>query len=85
MRQRCAIILMTLCFSPETSSAAWDCNEAVQQYNSALGEIEYTMRRYARCVSGSQANDDCYYEFRKLKYAQDDFESAISEYQSMCK
>jgi hypothetical protein len=42
------------------------------------------VRRYTRCLSGSQGQNDCYSEFRRLKSAQGDFESAVSEYQSEC-
>jgi hypothetical protein len=53
--------------------------------NSVLRDIDGYLRRYARCVSDSKGHDDCSTEFRRLKYAQDDFETAVSEYQSYCR
>jgi hypothetical protein len=64
--------------------AAWDCNSAVDEYNSALDEIESYVRRYVNCVGRSQGNDDCSGEFRRLRSAQSDFETAVSNYGSYC-
>ena len=66
------------------TNAASDCSDSVETYNSAVGEISYTLKRYARCVEGSDGNDDCSSEFRRLKSAQSDFESAVSDYRSEC-
>jgi len=64
--------------------AAWDCNSAVDEYNSALGEIESYVRRYVNCVNSSRGYDDCSSEFRRLRNAQSDFESAVSNYGACC-
>lgn len=66
------------------SPAAADCGDAVSAYNSATSEIESRLRRYVGCIEGSQGQDDCYAEFRRLKSAQDEFETAVNEYQSEC-
>ncbi|RWI41189.1 MAG: hypothetical protein EOQ93_31965 [Mesorhizobium sp.] len=63
---------------------AEDCQNAIASYNSATSDISYTLKRYANCVGDSQGKDDCDFEFRKLKSAQDDFESAVSDYRSNC-
>ena len=62
-----------------------DCNYAVSNYNSAISDVETALRRYTRCLSSSQGHDDCSSEFRRLKSAQSDFESAVSEYESNCR
>jgi hypothetical protein len=61
-----------------------ECGDAVEEYNSALSELESALRSYARCVSDSQGHDDCSLEFSTLQSAQDDFESAVSNYQTEC-
>jgi hypothetical protein len=61
-----------------------ECADAVSQYNSAADGISTTLRRYASCVVSSKGHDDCSTEFRRLKSAQSDFESAVSEYESEC-
>ena len=48
------------------------CREAIDKYNSAVGDLSGYLRRYASCVSNSQGRDDCYSEFRQLRSAQDD-------------
>jgi tetratricopeptide (TPR) repeat protein len=60
------------------------CREAIDRYNSAINDISSYVRRYANCVSNSRGRDNCYSEFRRLKSAQDDFESAVSNYRSDC-
>jgi hypothetical protein len=62
-----------------------DCQSAVDGYNSAISDIEYQLRRYANCVSNSQGDDDCSSQFRRLRSAQMDFESAVSDYDNECK
>jgi hypothetical protein len=49
-----------------TFAARADCNSAISQYNSAISDIESYLRRYSRCVSSSQGQDDCSSEFRRL-------------------
>lgn len=65
--------------------AAADCNNAINSYNSAISDISSYVKRYARCVSDSQGSDDCSSEFRRLKSAQSDFESAVSDHQNYCR
>jgi hypothetical protein len=66
------------------AGASSECSYAVDSYNSAVDDISYGLRRYTQCVQDSQGRDDCSSEFRRLKNAQDDFESAVWEYQSNC-
>lgn len=64
--------------------ASSECSSAVDAYNSAVDEISSKLKRYAGCVEGSRGTDDCSYEFRRLKSAQYDFESAVSSFRSNC-
>jgi hypothetical protein len=77
-----AIAVMFL--SGPAAAGPEECREAINRYNSALEEVGSTLRRYANCVSDSQGRDDCSSEFRRLRSAQDDFESAVSEYGTEC-
>lgn len=69
---------------PVAGADAEECQAAINSYNSAIDEISTRLRRYSSCVSGSKGQDDCSSEFRRLRSAQSDFESAVSEYQSDC-
>lgn len=63
---------------------AEQCRYTVDNYNNAVSDISTRLRRYSSCVSGSRGMDDCSSEFRRLRSAQSDFESYVSEYQSYC-
>jgi hypothetical protein len=81
--------IVVLCFTivlsvlPSNAATA-ECNDATSTYNSAISDISDALKRYSRCLSNSNGHDDCSSEFRKLKNAQSDFESAVSEYESEC-
>lgn len=79
------IILVLCVFLAYVCPAFASCEDAVSAYNSSTSEIEYNLRRYSRCVEASQGRDDCYSEFRRLRSAHSDFESAVSQYQSECR
>jgi hypothetical protein len=66
-------------------SAPLDCRSATSQYNQALDAASYAIKRYSSCLSYSAGKDDCSSEFRRLKYAQSDIETAVMEISSYCK
>jgi hypothetical protein len=80
---RIAMAILACCFG--ISQAHADCSSAVSSYNSTLSDIDSYLKRYARCVAASSGTDDCSSEFRRLRSAQGDFESAVSDYQSYCR
>jgi hypothetical protein len=61
-----------------------ECRDALDHYNAAKSDVSSALRHYGRCVSDSKGHDDCASEFSTLHSAQDDFESAASEYQDKC-
>ena len=67
-----------------TNNAWADCQDATSTYNATISDLSDALRRYSRCLSSSNGHDDCSSEFRRLKNAQSDFESAVSEYESEC-
>jgi hypothetical protein len=76
-------LCLTLCGSGARSDTT-ECQEALDQYNAALSDVVHALRGYSRCVSDSKGHDDCSIEFSRLQSAQNDFESAVSNYQSDC-
>jgi hypothetical protein len=76
------VILAISAFAANADPA--ECRQAIHEYNSAMAEVSDALRHYARCISDSQGHDDCSTEFSSLKSAQDDFESAVSDYESEC-
>ena len=67
-----------------THAATANCSDATDTYNSAISDVSDALKRYSRCLSSSNGHDACSSEFRRLKNAQSDFESAVSEYESEC-
>lgn len=70
--------------SSESNAKVADCEYAVDQYNTVIDDLDTRIRRYSSCLSSSQGRDDCSSEFRRLRSAQSDFESAVYQVQSDC-
>ena len=62
-----------------------ECREAAAKYESAVADVRAALRAYAHCISNSEGHDDCSTEFATLQSAHDDFESAVSAYESDCR
>ena len=79
-------LLLTSAFvvGPTARADTTDCKEAVDAYNTSVDTISGYLKRYSSCVGSSKGHDDCSSEFRRLRSAQSDFESAVSAYQSDC-
>lgn len=76
--------VLTLAVGSTTKAESDECRDAVDNYNLVLSDVGGALRRYAHCVSDSQGHDDCSIEFSRLRSAQYDFETAVSEYQNEC-
>ncbi len=77
----CAFALISI---PSASASPGDCRAAIDRYNSAISDVSDALRGYAACVSNSGGHDDCASEFSRLRSAQDDFESAVEDYEGEC-
>lgn len=77
----CAVVFLN---PLRSHAAAAECSDATDAYNSTASDLRDAVRRYMRCLSTSGGHDDCSSESRRLKNAQFDFETAVSEYQSEC-
>lgn len=76
-------IFLALCGNVARSDTD-ECRDALDHYNAARSDVTSALRQYGRCVSDSKGREDCASEFSTLHSAQDDFESAVSEYQDKC-
>ncbi len=81
-----AILILSVILGTGTAFAnnKEECHEAKDTYGSAIDDVETALKRYADCVQSSQGHDDCESEFRRLKSAQEDFESAVNEIEDEC-
>src|ERR1700733_3378385 len=85
VERRAFLVGLSLALCISSSAASANCNDATDTYNSAISDLSNALRRYSRCLSSSNGHDDCSSEFRRVKNAQSDFESAVSEYESECR
>jgi hypothetical protein len=76
-------IFLALCGGVARSDTD-ECRDALDHYNAARSDASSALRQYGRCVTDSKGRDDCSSEFSTLQSAQDDFESAVSDYQDKC-
>jgi hypothetical protein len=81
---QCAFLESWRCALLPFHAATANCDDAVNTYTSVISDVSDAIQRYTRCLSSSNGRDDCSSEFRKLKNAQSDFESAVSKYESEC-
>ncbi len=78
------IIAVAVCAALASAPAFASCRDAKQQYADAVNDLAYQLQRYANCVAASDGDDDCSSEFNALKWAQDEFEDAVSNIQTYC-
>jgi hypothetical protein len=78
----CATVV--LCFMTRSRADPTECQDAVSGYKSARGDISTALQANASCLSGNYGHDACSSEFETLKSTQDDFEDAVSKYESEC-
>jgi hypothetical protein len=83
--QLCAVTAMLFSSASYSYASNSECSEAREKWSAARSDIRSKLRRYASCIDGNNGSDDCYSEFRRLKSAQSDFESAISDIRSDCR
>jgi hypothetical protein len=79
-----AIAVFALVAMHRTTAGTEECQDAIDSYNSARSDVFDALKAYASCVSGSDGQDDCGTEFSNLSNAQDDFDSAVSDYEGNC-
>ncbi len=67
-----------------TRASPEEYKDAIDAYESAASDVDAALQAYSSCISTSEGRDDCSLEFSVLQSAQDDFESAVSDYDFEC-
>ena len=80
----CKMIIVNILSKSDVPKASDECKDAWDQANSAADDVASAAKRLIRCVEGSDHNDDCYSEARRVRSYHQDYESAVSEVQSYC-
>jgi hypothetical protein len=70
--------------SARVSADTGDCRAAIDSFDSARADLKSSLIGYANCIGISDGHDDCSTEFGSVQSNHDDFESAVSEYESAC-
>jgi len=78
------VIVVALTASIPATADQEACRGAVFALKSAKNTAGDYLRRYASCLSRSDGRNDCSSEFSRLRSVQEDFESAVSDYQREC-
>lgn len=60
------------------------CRDARERVESAASELADRARKLRSCAESQNYSDDCSSEFRRVRNAQHDYESAVSDIQSEC-
>ncbi|WP_430385542.1 hypothetical protein [Blastomonas fulva] len=81
---RLSVALATLLAIPQQAVAGYDCRSSIDDYKSALSDIEFALRLYTGCLGASRGEDDCSSEFLSLQNAHNDFESAVEDIETNC-
>jgi hypothetical protein len=82
------VLAMVRVMRAKTSPADGDseeCIDAKERAESAASELADYARRLKNCAESGDTSDDCNSEFRRVKSAQYDYESAVSDVSSNCR
>jgi hypothetical protein len=83
-QQRQVIAIHTTLSRSRCDGCSDECREAKEQAESYRSDLESYTKRLYQCLEGNDLTDDCYSEFRRVKSAHSDFESAVSDVNSYC-
>lgn len=83
-QQRQVIMIHNAMNRSRCDGCSEECRDAKDQAESYRDDLESYTKRLYNCVEGNDLTDDCYSEFRRVKSAHSDFESAVSDVSSYC-
>jgi hypothetical protein len=65
---------------------AWadECGDAVRDYNAVMNRLEDAMQKFQSCTANSLGRDTCVAEYRRLRSAYGEYESAVTLYKKQC-
>ena len=82
-RQEVLIIYRRL-RSQQSRSGSSNCRDARSRAENAASDLAQYTRRLQRCAEAQDFDDDCSTEFRRVRNAHSDYESAVSAIGSYC-
>jgi hypothetical protein len=83
-RVKTIALLASLALTSAASAARPECDIASDLYNQAVEDVAEKMAAYRQCLAESEGADNCSTEFKRLRSAQDNLESAVGDVQNDC-
>jgi hypothetical protein len=82
-----SIRVVSIMISLVIPQLAWadECGDAVTDYNAVLVKLHDATQKFSNCVANSLGTDNCSNEYRQLRAAYGEFESAVSIYIKQCR
>jgi|GWRWMinimDraft_15_1066023.scaffolds.fasta_scaffold01124_8 hypothetical protein len=91
MRPNKKASIAAIVISVVASSVAWagygnedECRNARERASSSALDLSIYARKLQRCAEAGDLTDDCSMEFRRVKNAHSDYESAVMDVGSEC-
>jgi hypothetical protein len=78
--------VVSIIISLAVPQVAWadECGDAVRDYNGVMNRLEDAMQKFSSCTANSLGRDMCSAEFRRLRSAYGEYESAVTVYKKQC-
>jgi hypothetical protein len=83
--QQLVTIAVRVLRASSSRSSNSECREARERARSAADEVASYTRKLGSCVDSDDFTDDCSTEFRRVRNAHSDYESAVSSVNSYCR
>jgi hypothetical protein len=83
--QREVVAIARLVSAQDSSGDSEECADARRRAERAASELADYARRLRTCAESNDFTNDCSTEFRRVRSAQDDYESAVSSVSSDCR
>ena len=84
-REEVLMIFKRLRTLRQGSNRSPECTDALDRAESAASELADYARRLRNCAEAQDYSDDCSAEFRRVRNAHSDYESAVSDVSSYCR
>lgn len=84
-REEVLIVFRRLQAQRQGSNRSPQCRDALARAESAASDLADYARRLRNCAEAQDYTDDCSTEFRRVRNAHDDYESAVSDVGSYCR
>ena len=83
-QQEVLIIFRRVKAAQNKTGKSSECRDAQEQAESAASELADRSKKFRNCAESQDYSEDCSSEFRRVRNAHSDYESAVSSVRSEC-